>query len=359
MGRFSTKSQKSLWLTIVTIAILGTGAGLLWKSNNSNMRNRNLTAYTVTAETGKLSGLITASGELKAERTVNVSPDRQGLLKDLYVDEGDRVDKGQVLAVMDGGDYKFRLAELKADYQTKKLAYKRRRELLREGAISVEENDEYLNQYLTSKARLKQRQVEGNELFIRAPFNGLITARFAEPGAFVTPTTSVSAGAGSTSTSIVELSQGLEVAAKVAESEIGRIQTGQKANVRVEAFPNEKFQAEIKEISPRADRNNNVTSFIVTLIFPSRPANLSIGMTADVDFQTGETEERTLVPTVAIVTENGQPGLLIVGENKQPKFQKVELGNSSGSKTAILKGIKPGNLIFIDLPPWAKQKRSN
>ena len=81
-------------------------------------------------------------------------------------------------------------------------------------------------------------------------------------------------------------------------------------------------------------------------------------MTADVDFQTGETVISTLVPTVAIVTEQGKPGVLMVDENNQPQFQEVELGASSGSKTAILKGLSPNEEIFIDLPPWAKKKRN-
>jgi HlyD family secretion protein len=62
------------------------------------------------------------------------------------------------------------------------------------------------------------------------------------------------------------------------------------------------------------------------------------------------------VPTVAIVTENGKPGVLLVGKNDQPQFQAVELGASSGSQTAILNGVQPGSKVFIDLPPWAKKR---
>ena len=80
-------------------------------------------------------------------------------------------------------------------------------------------------------------------------------------------------------------------------------------------------------------------------------------MTVDIEFQGATTDISTLVPTVAIVTENGKPGVLIIGKNSQPQFQKVELGTSSGSRTAIINGINPGDRIFVDLPPWAKKKR--
>ena len=86
------------------------------------------------------------------------------------------------------------------------------------------------------------------------------------------------------------------------------------------------------------------------------PQKLLIGMTADINFQTGRSKPRTLVPTVAIVTEDGQPGVLLVDSQQKPLFQPVELGNSSGDQTAILKGLEAGTRVFIDLPPWADSR---
>ncbi len=355
----NVKGSKRKKLLLVTASVLAlTSFTFISKFGSQLSSRRDLTDYTVAAETGSLPGLITASGELQAQRSVNVSPDKQGILEIIYVEEGDKVQKGQILARMESGDFEFRLAELKAEYEKTKSSYDRRNRLFDEGAISAEENDDYKNRYLTSKARLQQREVEGRELLIRAPFNGFITARYAEPGAFVTPTTRASSSAGATSTSVLELSQGMEIAAKVPESDIGRIKIGQKASVRVDAFPDQRFSSTVKEIAPRAVKTDNVTSFEVKLLFDQVITKLRIGMTVDVDFKTGSTAQRTLVPTVAIVTENGKPGLLTVGRNNQPDFQPIELGTSSGSKTAILNGIEPGQLVFIDLPPWAKKKRN-
>ncbi len=349
--------NRTKWLGVFSLLIFFSGGSLLWKLGPGKDQTQDLSSYTVEAITGSLPGLISSSGELKAERSVNVSPDRQGLLEELYVDEGDKVKKGQLIGRMKSGDFIFRLNEIKAEFEKQKSAYERRKELFIEGAISADDHEEYLNRFLTSKARLRQKEVEGNELMIRAPFEGIITNRYAEPGAFVTPTTRASSTAGSTSTSIVELSQGLEVAAKVPESDIGRIRVDQNATVRVDSFPDQRFEARVKEIAPRAIKTNNVTSFEVTLSLINPPSKLRIGMTADVEFQGGETAISTLVPTVAIVTENGEPGVLIVGPKNKPVFQKIDLGTSSGSKTAVLNGLNAGDRVFIDLPPWAKQKR--
>tara|TARA_Y100001968_G_C19418610_1_gene750449 strand:+ start:1 stop:1008 length:1008 start_codon:yes stop_codon:yes gene_type:complete len=331
---------------------------LIGKIGTISNNKQDLSLYTISAEQGKLPGLISASGELLSERLVNVSPKRQGLLAEIYVDEGDRVNKGEIIARMDNGDLDYQLQELKNNFKTQKASFARRKLLFQQGAISEEEYEEFKNLYITSKSRFRQKEVEKDELNIRAPFKGLITNRFAVPGAFVTPTTaSSSSSGGSARSSIVELSQGLEVIAKVPESDIGRIKTSQDATVRVDAFPDQWFEAKVTKISPRAIKSNNVTSFEVTLLLINMPEKLRIGMTADIEFRTGATAISTLVPTVAIVTEKGEPGLLIVGKNNQPKFKKVELGISSGSKTAILSGIEAGEKIFIDLPPWSKQKR--
>jgi len=83
---------------------------------------------------------------------------------------------------------------------------------------------------------------------------------------------------------------------------------------------------------------------------------LRIGMTADINFQTGRSAPKILVPTVAIVTENGKTGVLLVDENQIPSFQPVELGNSSGDQTAILNGLESGTRVFINLPPWADRR---
>ncbi len=351
--------KKKKFLGLIALSVLGVG-GISFKLSQGDRSNKDITKFTIAAESGSLPGLITASGELKANKSVNVSPKRQGILDEIFVEEGDQVNKGDLIAKMDFGDLEFRIEEIKANYQTQKASYQRRKMLFNEGAISAEEYEEYKNRFLRSEAKFKQIEVEENETSIRAPFKGVITSRYAVPGAFVTPTTSASSSreGGSTSSSIVKLSQGLEIVAKVPESDIGRIKTGQEATIRVDAFPDKRFRAVVSKISPSAIKNNNVTSFEVTLLLSKKADDLRLGMTSDINFQTGATKLSTLIPTVAIVTEEGKAGVLVVGNNNQPTFKKVELGTSSGSKTAIISGLQPGEKVFIDLPPWAK-KRNN
>ncbi|MCT0247413.1 efflux RND transporter periplasmic adaptor subunit [Synechococcus sp. CS-205] len=348
------------------------GGGLFWQRQRQAAKRSNLADFTVVAQRGTLPGVVSASGELEAGRSVNVSPKRGGVLESLFVDEGDRVRQGQPIAQMDSGDLRQRELELEAQVRLAEAEerrarsdYERRVKLFEEGAISEDDIVSFRTRALTARAtldvarkRFNQRTVERDELTIRAPFDGLITQRFADPGAFVTPTTSASANAGASSSSVVELAQGLEVVAKVPENDIGRINIGQSASVRVDAFPDRRFAARVIQVAPRAVKNNNVTSFEVKLALTDPDNLLRIGMTADIDFQTGSLPPQTLVPTVAVVTEDGRPGVLLVGKDNQPRFQPVTLGSSSGRNTQILTGLEQGTRVFIDLPPWAKEPRS-
>lgn len=346
-------------------------AGVLWQRQRSAVSRADLSPYTVLARSESLPGVVTATGELDAVERVNVSPRRQGQVQELFVDEGDTVRDGQPLARMDDGDLSDRLEELRAEVfaaearlTRSRNEWQRRRQLYANGAISADEYSAVLTTYQVDRAalaaareRLEQRGVEQGELIVRAPFAGVISQRFADAGAFVTPTTTASASAGATSSSIVELARGLQVVAKVPESDLGRLRLGMPASVRVDAFPDRRFGARIRQIAPRAVKVNNVTSFEVKLELVNPPPELRIGMTADVDFQTGRMDPETVVPTVAIVTEEGKPGVLLVGKDRQPRFQAVELGSSSGRDTQVLGGLEPGTRVFIDLPPWAKKRR--
>ena len=367
-ARAKRRSRRRLWIGLaVGLALVASAA--IWQRQRMQA-GRDLAPFTVVAREGSLPGVITASGELDAVQRVNVSPKRQGVLLELMVDEGDTVRKGQPLALMDDGDLRDRLMELQANEQSAEAEQlrsdselRRNEPLFRQGAISLDTMNRFRSEAdvrrlatAAAQQRLRQRMVEKEELIVRAPFAGVISQRYAEPGAFVTPTTTASATAGATSSSIVELSEGLEVVAKVPESDIGRLKVGLPASVRVDAFPDRRFEARVRQIAPRAVKTNNVTSFEVKLQLVDPAPELRIGMTADIDFQTGTLQARTVLPTVAIVTEDGRPGVLLVGKGQEPTFQPVELGASSGKDTQILTGLESGTRVFIDLPPWAKKR---
>ena len=325
-------------------------------NNLKKNKPKDISEFVVPVERGSLSESINSSGEIKASRSVKISPRKQGFIKSIKVNEGDYVKKNQIIATLDNLDFKYKIKEFELQAEKQKSDFIRREYLYNEGAISKQDLEDYRIKFKTSQAKLNDASAENSFYFIKAPFAGEITAKYVETGSYVTPSANLSSNPNSKNF-IFELSDGIEIIAKVPESDIGRIKIGQEALIRIEAYPSRKFKAEIIEIASRALKDNNVTSFEVTLKFKDAIEDIKIGMTADLEFKITDNDEKILIPTVSIVTEKGKKGILVVGKNNSPKFKEIELGISSGSKTSVIEGLKEGELIFVDIPPWSNRNQ--
>lgn len=184
-----------------------------------------------------------------------------------------------------------------------------------------------------------------------------MTQKYATEGAFVTPSTSASGAASATSTSVVALAKGLEILAKVPEVDIKQIQPGQMVEVVADAFPDQVFKARVQLVAPEAIIEQNVTSFQVRLALETGQKELKSGMNVDLTFLGQKKSNALVVPTVAIVTQDGKTGVMIPDADSQPKFQPVTIGPTIQTQTEILEGLKQGQQVFIDLPKEFKDKQ--
>lgn len=299
------------------------------------------------------------------------------------------------------------LREAESRLKLAEIQLKRNENLLKEGVISQNQFDELANQYIVAQANIQQlfrrmeevqttedpeikrleaaiaeikiameeRQLRGKaeierlkaniqatqanleiakikyeESYITAPFDGIVTQRFATEGAFVTPTTSASATASATSSSIVALARGLEIVAKVPEIDLNQIKLGQPVKIIADAYPEQVFEGVVKSIAPEAIVEQNVTSFEVKIAILTGQEKLLSKMNVEVNFLGDRLTNVVVVPTVAIVTEEGKTGVMIPDENNEPKFQPISIGTSVDDKTEVLSGLKSGDRVFIDLP---------
>ncbi len=302
-------------------------------------------------------------------------------------------------------EYEAQLAEAQAQLKLAQQQYNRNRQLAAEGAISRDRLDELasalrraqagvdraqaslergrtgrtLAQSKLDEAQLRRTDAQGSsrpelvaqaqaqvaealgqvqaaevqkqDTRITAPFDGIITQRYADPGAFVTPTTSASSTASATSTSVVALAQGLEILANIPEVDIDQIREGQTVEITVDAFPEQVFRGEVRLISPEAVKEQNVTSFQVRVALRTGENELRSGMNADLTFLGSTIDQALVVPTVAIVTREGKTGLLLPNAKNEPEFKEVTTGVTLGNQTQILSGAQVGDRVFIDLPP--------
>ncbi|MGK7890315.1 MAG: efflux RND transporter periplasmic adaptor subunit [Leptolyngbyaceae cyanobacterium] len=383
---------------------------------------------------------ITASGTVQPIDSVNLSPRNSDILVNLYVEQGDRVRQGQVIAQMkrDSIEAQLRQAQARVAQLDAQLAalrngnraqdiaqgeaqvqqaegrvrdadarlalaqekLGRNQELYDEGAISLDALDDVLNEVDRAQANLDQAiaglteagdrldllqagsrpedidemearlqeaigqqqevEVRLNDTTIRAPFAGIITQRYATEGAFVTPTTSASDVSSATSSAIVALARGLEVLAEVPEVDIGRIQLGQPVELMVDAYPDQIFGGTVKRVAPEAVTDSSRGDFIyfeVTIALPSANANaaeptqLKSGMQADVTFIGEEQPDALVVPSVTVVRQAGQSGVLILDDDNEIRFNPVTLGAQVGNQIQILEGVESGDRVFVELPP--------
>ncbi|MEG4323054.1 MULTISPECIES: efflux RND transporter periplasmic adaptor subunit [unclassified Microcoleus] len=205
-----------------------------------------------------------------------------------------------------------------------------------------------------AQAQVRFQEVQLEDTKVRAPFAGVITQRYAIQGAFVTPATSASEATSATSTSIVALARDVEVLAKVPEADISQIKPGQVVEIVADAYPDKVFKGRVKLIAPEAVKERDVTLFQVRVAIDTGKDFLQSGMNVDLKFVGQKLSNALVVPTVAIVTNKGQTGVLVPDEKQQPKFKPVTVGSTIGNKIQILEGAKAGDRVFTELPAGKK-----
>jgi len=119
-------------------------------------------------EKGILSDSINTSGEVKAIRTSNLGPRKQGVIKEIKVDEGDLVKKDQILASLDDEDFIYKIEELELNVEKQKSEFLRREYLYQEGAVSKEDYESYKNNYNISSSKLNDAKAAKSFYQIKA-----------------------------------------------------------------------------------------------------------------------------------------------------------------------------------------------
>lgn len=452
----SSKRTKLILSSVAILTIASVGA-LAWYFLSPKDTTKEWKKNTAVVFRRDVDIRLSATGTVRPVNEVKISPKQTGLLKQLYVKQGDRVANGQVLALMDDSNLRGQVEAARGSVETARQAYlkssrgnrpqevmvarlqeqrakagiasaernitrlkaqvqsaeaqfsrdktlaERQSMLATQGAVSDQDRinaitqmqisksnmDAVRQEYRQSEVALEQtksdfsvsseqrslsatgnrpedigaakgslQQAEGNlhylesqlrDMTIRAPFAGLITQKYADNGAIVTPTTS-SATTSATSSSIVALAGQLEMVALVAETDIGKIKLGQPVEIRATAYPDQVFHGKVTQIAPAAVVTQNVTTFEVhSGIFDDPKGQLLSGMNVSTSFIAGELKNAMQVPTVSIVSRRASTGVLVPQKDGQPKFTRVKVGPTAGNNTVILSGLNEGDRVFLGL----------
>lgn len=198
------------------------------------------------------------------------------------------------------------------------------------------------------RGQLQHIQSLLNDTVIRAPFDGVITQKYTDAGAIVTPTTS-SATTSATSSSIVSLSGQLEMVAQVSESSLPKITIGQKVEITPSAYPERVFEGRVRQIAPAAIVTQNVTTFEVHVDVKDSKNELLSGMNVSAKFIVGEIDDALKIPIACVVSKKSKLGVFVPGEKGEAVFKEIHLGHTMEKEVIVKSGLKEGDKVLTGL----------
>jgi HlyD family secretion protein len=352
-----------------------------------NLRSRREKIVKVTVENAKkqdLTSIVSASGEVKPKKSINISAQVPGRIIKIVVVEGQEVKAGDFLLKLDSTQYeanadrdrnfiqasKADLIESEARLARDKSAYERQMKLYAEELISKDQLENVKAQYDVSEAqfnsiRFQIKQAEANlkstldnlnKTVFNAPINGIITSLKVEEGE--TAIIGTMNNPGTVLMTLADLSI-MEVEVQVDETDVVGVKLGQEANIRVDAYPDTVFKGKVTEIGSSALQKVSGSSstqeardfkVVITLENPSQ--RLKPGLSASADIITAQKKNVVAVPISALVlrdkpaapgdrpdAKKEEEGVYIV-ENSRVKFQPVEKGINGGMNIEIISGLK-------------------
>jgi RND family efflux transporter MFP subunit len=315
--------------------------------------------------------ILTASGYVVARRKAVVSAKIQGRLAELRVEEGSRVRNGELIARLESNDYEAQvrraqaaIQRAQADLSESRRLHAQAERLAADQVVSTDQVEVSLSRVQVGEATLSQAEAELGfaqaqlaNTRILAPFTGTVVKKMAEVGESVAPippgvNISTSSGA------IVALADldTLEVEADVAESNVARLGDGQPAEVTVEAFPDRRYRAVLRQVIPTADRTKATVQVKVTIL--DKDVDLKPEMSSKVTFleatskaaaQAAPSAPVIRVPAEAVV-KRGDKTVVFEVQGGRVRERAVTAGPEREGQVEVKQGLAGGESL-VARPP--------
>ncbi|HMK22022.1 MAG TPA: efflux RND transporter periplasmic adaptor subunit, partial [Terriglobales bacterium] len=307
----------------------------------------------VSAQTANLPDVLEAVGTLRAAETSQLAAQMMGNIVEIRVREGDHVQRGQVLAVLEDAQPRAALdrataadaaaqqeiAASEADLTLAEVTFKRYQILFDRKSVSPQEFDEIKARYqgaqarreiaragqVQAKAALQQARTVLGYAHIVAPFDGLVTEKKADVGTLASPGVPIFT---------VEDLRRYRLEAAVNETDMRYVRQGQQVSVRVDALGDHELEGKVVEVVPAADPASR--SFLVKVELPSDPS-LRSGLFGRAQFTRGE-RTALLIPRTAIVERGQLQGIYVLDRNRVAGLRYITIGKSSVQQVEVLAG---------------------
>ena len=399
-GNGKKKRRKRIIIisVIVVILVLIVGVAVAFSHGGSKIDPSKLAKV----ERHDLAKSVVATGKVEPITKVEVKSKASGIVKKLYVEYGDHVKQGQLLAQLDKVEIEAgveqsraalqaaqaNLKAAQADYERAKVDaegpdvpllkrnYERARQMAKEGVVSESALDDAEKQYKLAankqnvaraqmivlqakiaqseaevahdQANLKQLLEQLSYTDIVSPIDGIVLSRDVEVGDAVSSILVL----GSSATLVMTIGDTREVyvKGKVDESDIGRVYLGQPARIKVESFKDKTFNGVVTKISPMGVEKDNVTTFEVRVSINNPGGELRAEMTANAEIILEEHKNVLQIPEGAIIYDTNRNASVEVPDPKGKEGKRkvaVNIGISNGAKTEVLKGLNEGDQVIL------------
>ena len=306
---------------------------------------------------------LVATGYVVAQRKAEVASKATGRLEFLGFEEGDLVSSGQLIARLDNKDFaaslelaRAGLNQAEVDSLDKGRKYRRAQSLLKSGSITDSDLESAEAAYKNAQAAVAQAaagvrvaEVNLENTYIRAPFDGTVLTKNADVGEIVAPFASSASSKGSVVT-LADMSS-LEVEADVAESNLDRVHVGQPCEIVLDAYPAVRYRGQVKKIVPTADRSR--ATVLTRVAFVNRDERVLPEMSARISFftdtlsLTGSGSAAILtVPKESVTSRDGAKVVFRVN-GETVSIASVVTGKEIGGQVEITSGLAAGDRVVL------------
>jgi RND family efflux transporter MFP subunit len=372
-----TETRRYLWIFLLVAVVLGGAALFFFLHETGKEVTAAAARETELSSTGQT--VLNASGYVTARRQATVSSKVTAKVLEVLIEEGMEVKEGQILARLDASNTdaslklaeaevraaKTTLEETKVQLAESKLRLDRTRALVKDSVVSQAELDRIQAESDSLEARLARQREEElvaerrlavwtqqlEDTIIRAPFDGVVTTKDAQPGEMISP---VTAGGGFTRTGIgtvVDMSS-LEIEVDVNESYINRVRAGQAVEAVLDAYPEWTIPARVIAIVPTADRDRATVR--VRIGFESLDPKILPDMGVKVAFREEAQEQASrravFIPRAALRKDEGRDVVFVVsGERVERRAVTVGV-DAGGEEVLVLAGVAAGETVVVEAP---------
>ena len=357
--------------TLVIVAVAAIAALAVWLLSGGKKEEK-ITFDTAAVAPANIMNSITATGTIEPVTSVTVGTQVSGIVSKLFVDYNSVVKKGQVIAELDKINLMSQLntaktqlatAQSQLNYQT--ANYKRYKTLFEKGLVAADDFDnaklsytQAKEQVASAKEEVQRAQTNLGYATITSPIDGVVLSKSVEEGQTV---------AASFSTpelfTIAQDLTNMQVVADVDEADIGDVKEGERVTFTVDAYPDDTFEGEVKQVRQEATTTNNVVTYEVVISAPNADLKLKPGLTANVTIYTAErkgvlsvpskalrfTPQKETVGKMKIVDAANAKNKVWTIEGNSIVAHKVNIGMTDGTNTQIVGGIAEGTKVVTGL----------